>query len=239
MSNAIKSEQLSPNTIRLAIARRVIERKRQELGDHLIAGACYGSVAHNAAMANSDVELVILTDDTIPAKEEQFFDQGIMVECDMLPATRMLSAAQRVTSRWGIQADQYLYHLVIWDPDDFFPRLWAAANDLSTQDFATAQQQCWWWVYEVRCKMHNALLADNRPRIAHHGWEFAYAAAMHIALYERKPYESDRTLWQDVSARGYGMKELVEVITAGSPEKIPAAVDNVWEHIKTWGTPRE
>jgi predicted nucleotidyltransferase len=55
-------QHISPNTIRIEIARRIVERKRQELGEHLIAAACYGSVAHNAALPHSDVEIVIVTD---------------------------------------------------------------------------------------------------------------------------------------------------------------------------------
>ena len=80
---------------------------------------------------------------------------------------------------------------------------------------------------------------QTSERMSYTGWEFAYSAAMHIALQERKPYESGRTLWRDVTTRGYGMKELVDVLTAGALEKITGALDNVWEHIKAWGAPSE
>ncbi len=69
------------------------------------------------------------------------------------------------------------------------------------------------------------------------GWGFALAAAMHIALYEQRPYESGRTLWQDVTSRGYGMRELVDILTAGALEDISPAVDEVWRQISQWGTP--
>lgn len=225
--------------VRIEIARRIVERKKQELGEHLVAAACYGSVAHHASMQHSDVEMIILTDDTIEAREDQFFDNGIMVECDMLPAARILLAARRVTSRWGIEADQYRHHLVLWDPDRFFPRLWAAASDLPAEDFERALKTSWWWAYEARMKALNAQLLDDRPRLYADGWGFAQATAMRIALYEQRPYESGRTLWQDVTARGYGMRELIGSLTTGDFQQIPRGIDAVWEQTNTWGAPEE
>lgn len=183
--------------------------------------------------------MLLITDDTLPANGEIFFEQGIMVDCDMQPASRILAAAQRVTRRWGIQADQYRHHLVIWDPEQFFPRLWAVANDLQPEAFAQAQQVNWWDVYEMRGKVFNAQLAQDHPRTIYMGWGFAYSAAMHIALKDHRPYESERTIWHDVSTRGYGMKELVDVLTAGDLAKVTEVINNVWEQIKTWGAPEE
>jgi hypothetical protein len=71
------------------------------------------------------------------------------------------------------------------------------------------------------------------------GWFFATAVAMHIALYERRPYESGWTLWQDVATRGYDMKELVDVLTIGSLESILPAIDEVWKKVDQWGMPKE
>lgn len=227
----------SANAIRIELARRIVARKRTELEQHLVAAACYGSVAHNAAAAYSDVELVLLTDDTIAAREDLFFEQGIMVECDMLPASRMLAASQRVTTRWGIQADQYRQHLVLLDTTDVFPRLWAAAHDLSQADFEKALRESWWWSYEMRTKLLNACLVQDATRICSHGWDFAYSAAMRIALFEQKPYESGRTLWQDVTARGYKMKELVDLLTHGAIGQVRPAIDDVWAIIRPWGLP--
>ncbi len=224
---------------RLTIAQQIVERKKQDLGDHLRAAACYGSVAHHAASEYSDVEMVLLTDESIPAKEEQFFVQGIMVECDMLPASRMLRAAQRVTKRWGIEADQYRHHLVLLDIDGFFPLLWEAARTLSEAAFTEVLPASWWWCYESRNKVRNAFSAKDGPRIRSEGWFFATAAAMHIALYERRPYESGRTLWQDVATRGYGMRELVALLTTGLLEHILPAVDDVWKQIGQWGAPEK
>lgn len=223
------------NQIRRTIVHSVIERKRQELGEHMLAGACYGSVAHNAASDYSDVELVVLTDDTLSLVDESFFEQGIMVECTMLPMTRMFNASQRVTPHWGIEADQYRHHLPIWDPDNLFPKLWDVARDLPQEAFAHALREHWWGLYERRTKFLNAFLLQDMARIQYDGWGFAFGAAMHIALHEQRPYESMRTIWKDVSERGYSMAELVDLLATGPYDQLPQTVEDVWNNIRLWG----
>ena len=225
------------NEIRREITRSVIERKRQELGEHMQAGACYGSVAHHAASEYSDVELVVLTDDTLSLMDESFFERGIMVECTTLPTTRMFNASQRVNTRWGIEADQYLHHLPLWDPDNLFPKLWEYAHNLPQEAFAQALRENWWGYYERRTKFLNAILLQDMARIQYDGWGVAFGAAMHIALHEQHPYESMRTIWKDVSERGYGMTELVDLLATGPYDQLPQAVECVWNNTRSWGEP--
>jgi predicted nucleotidyltransferase len=59
---------------RLSIAQQIMDRKKEEMGNHLRAFACYGSVAHKASSEYSDVEMLALTDETVQAKDEQFFE---------------------------------------------------------------------------------------------------------------------------------------------------------------------
>jgi predicted nucleotidyltransferase len=223
--------------VRLAIARELVARRRAELGEHLLAAAVYASVAHGAALPYSDVEVILLTDDTIEAREELTLERGIMLEADMLPASRILAAAGRVTPKWGIEADQYRHHLVLWDPEEIFPRVWQAANTIADDAFAPALARSWWPAFELRGKLLNAALVGDAPRVDYHGWELAYWAAMRIALIERRPYESDRTLWGDVVTRGYGMVELVAALTAGAPELVLEAAEEVWRQTWRWGAP--
>jgi len=227
----------NPNMMRLEIARHVVERKREALGTQVIAGACYGSVAHHAAMEYSDVEVVVITVDGVEPLVEQFFDTGIMVDCYTVPGSKWLAAAQEPTEDWGIQADMYEHQLVLWDPEEFFPRLRATAAAIPQESFDRALKTNWWRAYEARNKMLNAQLVGDHPRMIYGGLDFAFVIAMHIALYERKPYESERTLWQDVTTRGYGMKELVDALSAGALSRVRQAMDNVWEQTRLWGAP--
>jgi len=105
-----------PNQVRLGVAHRLLHQVQQELGPDLLALAVYGSVAHGQARAHSDLEVVVLTADGVPAREEQRLEatggEGespgslILVEVDRLSRSRMLAAAERVGPLWGVEADQ-------------------------------------------------------------------------------------------------------------------------------------
>lgn len=234
---ADEDERTAANALRREIGAEIVARARDELGDALRAAAIYGSVAHEAADIYSDLELVLVTGDSLEWAEEHFFARDVMVEVTRLPASRMLAAARGVGEYWGVQADEYRHHLVLYDADSFFPRLWQAARELPDEAFAAALRETWWYVFENRGKLRNALRAGDRARISYEAWHLAYAAAMRIALKEREPYESARTIWDDVRRRGYGMPALLDALAAGEPDVIGAAVDEVWEHMREWEPP--
>ena len=231
------SERTAETERRVALARLVCQRKRAELGEKLLAIAVYGSVAHGAAGPHSDLEMVLLTDDSLELTYEPFYTDGVQGQCDVLLASRMLRAASGVTPKWGIQADQYRCHLVLWDPDGWFARVQAAAYALADDAFQSALREGWWPAHEIRNKVRNALLAGDPPRAMFHAWEFTYVCAMRIALHERRPYESDRTLWTDVAGRGYATPDLITALTTGDLAAIPARLDAVWERTNAWGAP--
>jgi hypothetical protein len=115
-----------------------VERKRRELGEAMLAAAVYGSVAHRAAAQHSDVEVDVVVDETVEERDEYFFDEGVMVECNLVSAERMLSSARRVPWNWGIKADAYRHQEAIWDPGAFFKRLHEAATTIPDEDFDRA-----------------------------------------------------------------------------------------------------
>ena len=173
------------NAERLAIAQHVFERLQGELGKHLIAAAVYGSVAHGAAGATSDVELTLITDKTVPHSDTYYFEQGFMVEYTLVPEARMLAAARRVTAK----ADQYRHHLVLLDRSGFFPNLWETAASVPDAAFIEAERVAWWRAYEGRGKFQSAVGSNDLPRIHYTAWQFAYVTALRIALHERRPYD--------------------------------------------------
>jgi kanamycin nucleotidyltransferase len=205
----------------------------------MLAGAVCGSVSYGAAAEHSDVEVIVVTDDSIEEGDEYFFDAGVMVECAVVQAERLLATAASVPWNWGITADAYRHQVAIWDPEAFFDRLRGAAASIPDEPFERALGGTWWWCYEARGKFINGVAADDLPRALYMGWQFAYAASMRIALQERRPYESVRTLWSDVSARGYGMPSLLDALTRGASALpvIARCVDDVWSAIGAGSPP--
>lgn len=115
-----------------------------------MAMAVYGSVAHGQARQHSDLELVMLTADTgNEAKEERFIVGDVAVECDGVPKSRVIRAASEISVEWGVEADQYRHHRVIWDPEELFHQVHIAAHHLLDADFQRAQQQNWWIIHEL------------------------------------------------------------------------------------------
>ncbi len=112
---------------RLRLAEEMVCEYRQEMGDHLVAAACYGSLAHEKADAHSDLEFIALTDNSIDPVNIHTISHGIQVECHVLPTERLLRAAQIVTPEWGIEADSYRCHRLIWDPSHQFAAVRAAS----------------------------------------------------------------------------------------------------------------
>jgi hypothetical protein len=205
----------------------------------MLAAAVYGSVAHGAATEHSDVEVGVVTDASVEERDEWFLDQDVMVECAVAQAERLLASARAVPWNWGIKADAYRHQEVIWDPGSFFVRLREAAGSIPDEDFAPAFEHTWWILYEERQKLRSAIAQGDVPRAVYLGWEFAYGAAMRIALRQRQPYESGRTLWRDAASRDHGMERLIRSLTggAGTLPEVTDAVEAVWTEIAAWGAP--
>jgi hypothetical protein len=205
----------------------------------MIAGAIYGSVSYGAAGEHSDVEVIVVTDEAIEEVDEYFFDESVMVECAVVQADRLVASAGEVPWNWGIKADAYRHQLPVWDPDAFFEGLRAAALSIPAERFERALEGTWWWCFETRGKFLNALAAGDVPRALNTAWQFAYAAAMRIALRERKPYESMRTVWTDVSSRGYRIEPLLGALADGASALagLRERLDEVWSEIGAWGRP--
>jgi hypothetical protein len=205
----------------------------------MLAAAVIGSVAHSAAAAHSDVELVIVTGATVEERDEYFFDEGVMVECAVVEAARLLISARSVPWNWGIKADAHRHQVVLWDPDGFFEHLRTQAMSIPDEKFVRALGESWWIIREERDKLRNALADGDEPRAIYLGWEFAYGAAMRIALEQRTPYESGRTLWRDSVSRGHGMGALIDALVGGSAalSEITRCVDDVWSRMSAWSPP--
>ena len=67
---------------RMNLAEEIVGSYGRQMGEHLVAAACYGSVAHGQADAHSDLELIVLTDASIEAVNVHMVQHGIQVECE-------------------------------------------------------------------------------------------------------------------------------------------------------------
>lgn len=213
-----------PTTIRLALAEQVAHEARTRWGDACRAVAVYGSVAHGAARRYSDLEVVVLTTDDVVAEETQVIRDGILVEVDVLPATRMLSAAARVTPFWGLEADQYRVFYPLYDPSALFPQVRATSLAVPTAAFVQPLRDNELRLLEVFGKFSNARDDQDAATMCDTGWRYAHAAALRTALLDGRPFESGRTLWADARTRGFGLDDLISALAEGSAPSLPERV---------------
>ena len=222
---------------RIRLAHRVAEDQRAILDCHALAAACYGSVAHGRADVHSDLELLILTDDGVPPVDIHVLEYNVQVECDVLSVARLLNAARRVTPEWGFEADCYRYHLVLWDPHHHFDAVRTASLQIPAASFAEALEQSWWSHRELAETVRAACKAGDPPGIHHAAWQYLVSTAARIALHERRPYESLRALWADVTRRGYGTREMVVALTSGPLDAVLGTLALVEVATGAWGAP--
>lgn len=224
---------------RINLAEEMVLVYRHELGEHMVGAACYGSVAHGRADAHSDLELIVLTDTTIEAVNVHTERNGIQVECDVLPAERLRRAAQIVTLEWGVEADCYRYHWVLWDPTKQFAAVREAALATPRERFEDVLQQSWWSAREWASKVVAMVETGNRPGAQFTAWQYLYLAALRMALAEQEPYGSLRTLWQEASARGFGVADVLGVLERADIARLPEVVRGVQQHTGSWGAPSD
>ena len=180
---------------RINLAEEMVWEYRRELGEHMVAAACYGSVAHGRADAHSDLELLVLTDTAVEAVNVHTVRNEIQVECDVLPTERLRHAAEVVTIEWGVEADCYRHHWVLWDPTEQFATVREAALATPRERFEDVLQQSWWAAREWASKVVAMVETGNRPGAQFTAWQYLYLVALRVALAQQEPYVSLRTLW--------------------------------------------
>jgi hypothetical protein len=158
---------------------------------------------------------VVLTTDDVSPVEDQFVRHGILVELDRLSASRMLAAASQVRPLWGVEADQYRYHWEIWDPEGIFAQVRTRATSVPDTAFRPALDASRYRLRELWGKFLNAAEASEPDTAFDVAWRFAHAAAMRLALRERRPFESGCTLWREARERSAGIDQLLDAVTGG------------------------
>lgn len=144
-----------------------------------------------------------------------------------------------MTIEWGVEADCYRHHWVLWDPTEQFARVREAALETPRERYEDVLQQSWWSAREWASKVVAMVDARNRPGSQFGAWQYLYVAALRIALAQQEPYVSFRTLWQELSARGFGVAEMLDVLATGDITHLPGVVRAVHEHTGAWGEPAD
>lgn len=83
------------------------------------------------------------------------------------------------------------------------------------------------------------MVGTGEPGAQFTAWQYLYLVALRVALAQQEPYVSLRTLWQEASARGFGVADMVGVLAGGDIPHLPEVVQAVQKHIGSWGAPSD
>ncbi|WP_020373428.1 kanamycin nucleotidyltransferase C-terminal domain-containing protein [Sulfobacillus thermosulfidooxidans] len=220
-----------------AIARKILTEYQTRYPSQIVAAGIYGSVAYNEMTLWSDLEMMIVVSENIAPREERFFAGSLLIECDIVTPSQLWKGAHRVTVEWGLEADAYRHQWILWDPGQWFDRLRMHAEQIPSRAFEHALQESWWMFYEWGCKWRSAMIQKDADRIVSLSWKLAWLAALRWALFTRKPFRSERTMWRDMREANTVLTKLLDALKTPYYPGIQAALHDLWTQTNEWGRP--
>ncbi len=178
------------------LAGRLLARHGQQA---ILAVGLHGEAVRDQAARGergdvADIELsVITTGPEVDVPARALRHRGVVIDLAAIPADAYLDEAGQIGPLWPLAADQYLHHLPLYDPSDFFGKLRdthqeAVASSppeafLAAAGYDLAQLAAW----EARARADE--LAGDLPGALLAVKEGAMLAALVIGLVARTPYQ--------------------------------------------------
>jgi hypothetical protein len=137
---------------RWALAEAVTDAVRRRFSADIVAVGVHGAVAHGDDTEDSDLNLVVVTDqvDTGPRPATRRVS-GTIVDLGVISADEYLVHARTLSTSWPLAADQYLTVRPTFDPDDWYPRLRDAhlerLAEAGNGDFTALAREAWYRAY--------------------------------------------------------------------------------------------
>jgi len=134
---------------RWTLAEEVTDAVRRRFSADILAVGVHGCVAHGDDSEDSDIDLVVVTDEpgTGPRPATRRVN-GNIVDLGVISAREYLVHARTLSTSWPLAADQYLTTRPTYDPDDWYPGLrdthLARLAEAGGGEFAALAVQAWY-----------------------------------------------------------------------------------------------
>lgn len=225
---------------RLALARELVQRILRKYGDAVLGIALYGSVARRADTAYSDIELRVITDDSVVEHDVEYVHtSGAKIEINYEQAKSYLRRAASVDTEWPIWAAIYRQQRVLFERDDFFTHARKAAESLKDEDFRAAQAQLIAEdLYELVQKIRGAWQQKREENLRWWAGRFLWFAVMWLGLANRKYFMTGGTVWDEVRRFTILPKNFEHQLTVlagfnpSSASEVYRAVEEMWAEIE-------
>ena len=178
-----------------ALTERLLARHGQEailaVGLHGAAARDERATPEGGEVADLEVSVITTGDEVeVPARALRY--QGLVIDVAPIPADVYLDEAGQIGPLWPLAADQYLHHLPVYDPTEFFAKLRDAHQEavassppeafLAAAGYDLAQLAAW----ESRARADE--LSGDLPGALLAVKEGAMLAALMIGLVRRHPF---------------------------------------------------
>ncbi len=225
---------------RLALARELVQRILRKYGDAVLGIALYGSVARRADTAYSDIELRVITDDSVVEHDVEYVHtSGAKIEINYEQAKSYLRRAASVDTEWPIWAAIYRQYLVLFEREDFFAQAQRAIENLKDEDFRAAQAQLISEdLYELVQKIRGAWEQKKEENLRWWAGRFLWFSVLWLGLANRKYFTTGGTVWDEVRHFAMLPKNLEHQLTVlagfkpSSVSEVYRAVEDLWSEIQ-------
>ncbi|MFZ5815163.1 MAG: ANT(4')-I family aminoglycoside nucleotidyltransferase [Bacillota bacterium] len=226
---------------RLALAHRIAQHARNAYSDKLKAIGLYGSTARGTDGPYSDIEIFCV----LRSRGEEFSYEWVAgpwkAEVDFYSEEILLTKAARVEGRWPLTHGAFTHVLPLWDPEDFFEELRAAAASPPEADFHLAVEgMLVGELYEFAGKWRNAEARGETSHLPALAVETARYGALLLGLHHRRTYSTGSKLLEEALAlpdRPDGFDPLCQRVMAGQlsdPKAVLEGLVRFWEGVQAW-----
>lgn len=228
---------------RLQICHDIAARLHEVYGERLLAIGVYGSIARGTDGPFSDIEMLcVLSETGEPVDFSYEWSAGPWkAEVNVLRADLLLDMAATVEGDWPLTHGPYFAQLRLYDPHSFFPRLLAAAESPTPQQFKAAIEAVLVGeMYEFIGKLRNADYRGPATYLPYLAMEFAQYGAMLVGLHHRTRFSTGAMVLPEASLlpdRPEGLDEVMRMVMSGElsePAAIVSACERLWSGLVQW-----
>ncbi|MCL6642431.1 MAG: hypothetical protein K6T71_03805 [Candidatus Bipolaricaulota bacterium] len=225
---------------RLAVARDLAQRILAKHGDAVLGIAIYGSLARGADTPYSDIELKVITTDSVDEHDVEYVHRsGMKIEINYEQAEKYLCRAGSADTDWPIWAGQYRQQLVLFERENLFARARKATESRHDEDFRAAQAQLIAEdLYELVQKIRGAWEHSQEENLRWWAGRFLWFSIMWLGLANRKYFTSGGTVWEEVrrfTVLPKDFESYLSVLAGFKPSsagEIYRAVEGLWAEIR-------
>lgn len=226
---------------RLELAKEIADRALSIYGPRIKAVGLYGSMARSTDGPFSDIEIFcVLRSEGEEFSYEWSYGPG-KAEVDFYSEDVLLRRAAQVEGRWPLTHGAYQSVMPLYDPEEFFARLKAAACSQTDRQFHHAICEVLVGeLYEFAGKWRNARASGYTAHLPSLAAETAKYGAMVIGLHNRRTFSTGSRVLEEaltMQERPAGFDSLAKVVMAGElsePGVVHQLCEAFWDGLITW-----